>query len=218
MIRSKYTHLQLLKKLCRYSSTSKWKNLIDSVKGKAPPIRQIGDPVLRAQAKPVELPYLLTPEFKQLTELMIHAMRSKNGVGIAAPQIGVSLQVIAVEFTGFHLNKAIEKYGSRGVRKMEMSLYPLQIFVNPKLTVTNHATVAFKEGCLSMENYTAMVPRAKEVQIEARNLKGERVEFKVHGYTARIFQHEVDHLTGNLYVDSMLYKSLVNEKWRDHKS
>lgn len=181
-------------------------------------IRQVGDPILRARAKPVELAYLIAPEFKEMVDELVSTLRKKNAAGIAAPQIGVSLQVIAAEVTGHDLKIAIQKYGSKGVTKMQMTLFPLTVMINPKIRVIDPTTVAFKEGCLSVQNFTAVVPRSQEIAVEALNLEGETINFTAVGWTARIIQHEVDHLNGNLFVDCMSYKTLTNEKWRSYKS
>ena len=61
-----------------------------------------------------------------------------------------------------------------------------------------------------------MIPRAKEIEVTALTPDGEEIKFRAHGWTARIIQHEMDHLQGNLIIDSMMYKSLINEKWRDY--
>ena len=110
-----------------------------------------------------------------------------------------------------------EKIWSKGVSKMEMSLFPLKVLINPKIEIIDPTVVSFKEGCLSIHRFSGVVPRAKQIKVEALNIDGENINFLAHGWTARIIQHEVDHLHGNLFVDSMLYKSLMNEEWRNHK-
>jgi len=179
-------------------------------------IQQIGDPILRKQARKVELAALISTEFQDIIHELVSTMRKNNAAGIAAPQIGYSMQVIALEVTGNDLKLAMNKYGSRGVSKMQMSLFPLKILINPKLKIIDPTHVTFREGCLSMKYFSAMVPRAKEVEIQALNEHGDAIKFQAHGWTARILQHEMDHLQGNLFVDSMMYKSLANEKWKIH--
>lgn len=181
-------------------------------------VRQIGDPLLREKSKPVQFDYMFSPEFNKIVETMIQTMRGKKAVGISAPQIGASLRVIAVEFNGQHLQQSLKKFGSNGIKKMQMQIYPLKVVINPEMKIIDPTTVAFKEGCLSMEGYSAVVPRLKEVQISGLSQKGEKLKFDVTGWIARIFQHEMDHLDGHLYVDSMQYKTLVFEKWKDYTS
>ena len=179
---------------------------------------QIGDPILRQKSKPVQFDYMLSQEFNQLVELMVKTMRDKKGVGIAAPQVGASLRVIAVEFNGHHLQQNLKKFGANGVQKMQMQLFPLKVVVNPEVKIIDPTTVAFKEGCLSMEGYSAIVPRVKEVQISGQSTTGEKLKFNIAGWMARVFQHEMDHLDGHLFVDSMQYKTLIFEKWKDFAS
>eukprot|EP00112_Aurelia_sp_Birch-Aquarium-sp1_P022291 Seg624.3 transcript_id=Seg624.3/GoldUCD/mRNA.D3Y31 product="Peptide deformylase mitochondrial" protein_id=Seg624.3/GoldUCD/D3Y31 len=185
---------------------------------KTPKVRQIGDPLLRKKAMPVQFDYMMSPEFNKLVETMIQAMKDKKGVGIAAPQVGASLRVIAIEFNGNHLQKNLKKFGTNGVQKMQMQIYPLKVVINPEMKIIDPTTVAFKEGCLSMEGYSAIVPRMKEIQVSGFSRKGEKLKFNISGWMARIFQHEIDHLDGHLYVDSMQYKTLAFDAWKDHTS
>lgn len=198
------------------SSVPSWLRVLTGLK--AQKIRQIGDPVLREKAKPVQPEFMFSQEFNKLCETMIQSMRDKKGVGIAAPQIGASLRIIGVEYTGHHLQQSLKKFGIKGVQKMRMQLYPLQLVVNPEIKILDATTVAFKEGCLSMKGFSAVVPRMKQVEISGMDRKGERVKFVASGWIARIFQHEIEHLDGHIFLDSMQYKSLVNEEWKDHTS
>lgn len=201
-------------------NSSQWAvNIMNFLQGKKEKkVRQIGDPILREQARPVELPTLIQPEFKSMVEEMISVMRRKNGGGISAPQIGVPLQVIAFEVTGYDLKMAMEKYGSKGVSKMQMTLCPLTVLINPKIKVTDPTQVTLRETCLSVEDYSALVPRVKEIKVEALSQEGQNIEMFANGWTARIILHEIDHLQGNLFVDSMIYKSLRNERWKHFKT
>ena len=183
----------------------------------APTIRRIGDPLLREEAKPVEMAYLSTPHFKEVTDKMISTMRKGESYGISAPQIGHSLQVVAYEFTGSHMKKYMQLYGSSALSTMEMRLCPLTVLVNPHIEVTDPTVLAYRETCLSMPGYSALVPRCKAIKVKGLTLDGVVLDFSVSGWIARIIQHEVDHLRGNLFVDSMLYKSLINEEWRNFR-
>ena len=181
-----------------------------------PKVRQIGDPVLREVAQPVEPLTIQTTEFKKLLEVMIKTMRAHQAVGIAAPQIGVGLQVFAMEHTPEHMNRLKEMgFTLEDLRQKQMDIVPLKIFINPELKITNGKMVAFREGCLSLEGFSGVVPRALEVEVRGLNEDGEAVCWKASGWPARIVQHEVDHLRGNIYVDSMTYKSLMNNNWND---
>lgn len=183
---------------------------------KVPKIRQIGDPVLREVAVPVDLLSLHTAEFKKLLQVMVETMRASKAVGLAAPQIGVGLQVFVMEYTKGHM-EILKKRGFTldDFRRMQMDIVPLKTFINPEVKVTNSKMVAFKEGCLSVEGFSGVVPRAVEVEVTGLNENGEPVSWKASGWAARIIQHEVDHLRGNIYVDSMVYKSFMNNNWND---
>ena len=183
---------------------------------KVPKVRQIGDPILREVAVPVDQLSLHTTEFKKLLQVMVETMRAANAVGLAAPQIGVGLQVFVMEYTKGHM-ETLKKRGFTldDFRRMQMDIVPLKTFINPEVKVTNSKMVAFKEGCLSVEGFSGVVPRAVEVEVSGLNENGEPVSWKASGWAARIVQHEVDHLRGNIYVDSMVYKSFMNNNWND---
>lgn len=183
---------------------------------KVPKVRQIGDPILREVAVPVDQLSLHTAEFKKLLQVMVETMRAANAVGLAAPQIGVGLQVFVMEYTKGHM-ETLKKRGFTldDFRRMQMDIVPLKTFINPEVKVTNSKMVAFKEGCLSVEGFSGVVPRAVEVEVSGLNENGEPVSWKASGWAARIVQHEVDHLRGNIYVDSMVYKSFMNNNWND---
>ena len=198
-------------------NSSSWMESLSSLLGpKVPKVRQIGDPILREVAVPVDQLSLHTAEFKKLLQVMVETMRAANAVGLAAPQIGVGLQVFVMEYTKGHM-ETLKKRGFTldDFRRMQMDIVPLKTFINPEVKVTNSKMVAFKEGCLSVEGFSGVVPRAVEVEVSGLNENGEPVSWKASGWAARIVQHEVDHLRGNIYVDSMVYKSFMNNNWND---
>lgn len=181
---------------------------------KDPQVRQVGDPVLREQAEPVELSFIHSQDFKAMVERMVKKMRSHNGAGIAAPQIGVGLQVIAMEYTGKHIKKLKDDgFSDKELKRMGIALIPLKVFINPRLKIVDPNLVAFRESCLSVDGYSALVPRAREVELSALDMSGNPVSWHAAGWPARILQHEIDHLKGNLYIDSMLFKTFMNNKW-----
>ena len=197
--------------------TSWMENLKSIIVGSnVPKVRQIGDPVLREVAQPVEPLTIQTAEFKKLLEVMIKTMRAHQAVGIAAPQIGVGLQVFAMEHTQEHMNRLKQiGFTLEDLRQKQMDIVPLKIFINPELKITNSKMVAFREGCLSLEGFSGVVPRALQVEVRGLNENGEAVCWNASGWPARIVQHEVDHLRGNIYIDSMTYKSFMNNNWND---
>lgn len=180
-----------------------------------PKVRQVGDPVLRETASNVDPAVIQTPEFKNLIDTMVQVMRNKTGVGIAAPQIGVGLQVFAIEYTGQHYKRLKEVHGfsDKEIKRMGIALVPLKVFINPALKIVDSNMLAFREGCLSVAGFSAIVPRAREVEVTALDNTGNRITWRAAGWPARIAQHEMDHLKGNLYIDTMLYKTFMNNEW-----
>jgi peptide deformylase len=152
-------------------------------------IVQVGEPVLRQAGKTLTPAEIVAPECQQLIELMRETMRNAPGVGLAAPQIGLPLQLAVIEDTGE--SEATER-----------SPVPFHVIANPRLELGDEI-VEFYEGCLSVEGFQALVPRARSVRVHALNHKGESVIIDATGWYARILQHEIDHLGGTLYIDRM---------------
>ena len=174
---------------------------------------QIGNPVLRQVAKPVPRDKISTPEFQQLLDHMIRIMRETQGVGLAAPQVGISLQVFCMEFTERHLKLR----GPDKAADLQMTELPLTILINPHLTVTNHSIITREEGCLSVGGYIGRVARATAVQVKGINRHGDDEQHDLIGWSARIAQHEVDHLQGVIYVDKMAADSFKSVLCEEHK-
>jgi peptide deformylase len=173
-----------------------------------PPVVQVGNPLLRAFAAPVEPRELETPEFRALVDTMVHVMRAAPGVGLAAPQIGVSKQIIVLE----DREELMARLDTEALAARERIPLPLTVIVNPTLRILDEDRGAtFVEGCLSMAGYVALVRRAAVVEVTGLDATGfdirERV-WRVRGWPARILQHETDHLNGTLYVDRMYPRSL----------
>jgi peptide deformylase len=140
-------------------------------------VRRYGDPVLRRKAEPISA---ITPEIKQLIADLTESMYYALGIGIAAPQIGVSLRVILVDD------------GEGGARAL----------VNPRITAQGGKTVA-EEGCLSIPGIFAPVERAEWVDVEALDGEDQPLSFQARGLPARVIQHEIDHLDGLLFIDRL---------------
>ncbi|XP_024939122.1 peptide deformylase, mitochondrial isoform X2 [Cephus cinctus] len=153
-------------------------------------ICQVGDPVLRTQAMPVEPEIICTKDFQALLGHLKDVMKWYNAVGLAAPQIGLPWQIFAVEVTKSHL-KSIPKE-MRDAQGMEE--IPFQVFINPTLRVTDYTVLRLPERCESIRGYSADVPRSKEVEVTALTEKGKSITWIAKGWSARIVQHEYDHL------------------------
>jgi len=168
-------------------------------------IVQAGDPVLRKQSRPLTKEEIASPSIKQLIELMREAMREAPGVGLAAPQIGVSLQLAVIEDRAEYIADVSEE----DLAERQRAAIPFHVIINPKLSFVDDSSAAFFEGCLSVEGFSAVVDRALNVRVECLNERGEEVTINAHGWYARILQHEIDHLNGTLYVDRMQTRTLT---------
>lgn len=114
-------------------------------------------------------------------------------MGVAAPQIGIPLQIFAVQVTKEQLDRITLQ-----VRETyEVEQIPLTYFINPTLNITNPAEVISNESCGSITGFGALISRAKEVEVKAFNLLGDTFSWQAKGWTARIIQHEYDHLQVN---------------------
>jgi peptide deformylase len=168
-------------------------------------IVQAGDPVLRKQSRPLTKDEITNPQTQQLIELMREAMREAPGVGLAAPQIGLSIQLAVIEDRDEYLAHASEDQ----LAERQRSSIPFHVIVNPKLRFLDDSSALFFEGCLSVEGYQAIVDRALNVRVECLNERGEEITINAHGWYARILQHEIDHLNGTLYIDRMKTRTLT---------
>ncbi|OWK15580.1 COG8 [Cervus elaphus hippelaphus] len=176
-----------------------------------PHVCQVGDPALRAVAAPVEPAQLAGPELQRLVERLVQVMRRRHCVGLSAPQLGVPLQVLALEFP-----EALFRACAPRVREArQMEPFPLRVFVNPSLRVLDSRLVTFPEGCESVAGFLACVPRFQAVQISGLDPRGEQVAWQASGWAARIIQHEMDHLQGCLFIDKMDSKTFTNIHWME---
>jgi peptide deformylase len=171
-------------------------------------IVQAGEPGLREVSQPLTLEQLRSAEVVGLIERMRETMRDAPGVGLAAPQVGVGLQLAVIEDRAELLTAiAPEQLARQGRRAV-----PFHVVVNPQLTLLGEP-VDFFEGCLSVSGYMAMVPRAARVRVDCWNEHGEPQLIEADGWYARILQHEIDHLRGTLYVDRMYSRSFCTEDY-----
>lgn len=152
------------------------------------PICRMGNPILRKKAQEISKDYLLSDDFTQLLVDMKDSMKHYGGIGIAAPQIGVDLQVAIIELSGMN------RYGE------EINL-PLTAFINPRISFLTDEQQGFWEGCLSVPGLRGYVERPLKVKVNYLNVKGEPQEIIAEGFLATVLQHELDHLEGILYID-----------------
>ncbi|HUJ61824.1 MAG TPA: peptide deformylase [Kofleriaceae bacterium] len=160
-------------------------------------IVQVGHPVLRQRARALSLDELASPRIQQLIVDMRDTMRAAPGVGLAAPQIGESIQLVVIEDPPeYHAKLPADELAAR-----ERASVPFHVLVNPTLVVRDDEVVHAFEGCLSFGGFSMIVPRARKVRVEALDEHGQRVVRVATGWYARILQHEVDHLGGTICID-----------------
>lgn len=155
-----------------------------------------GDPVLRAKGQRVTQ---VTHEIRTLAANMIETMRDADGVGLAAQQVGIALQLTVVDVSNVE-NRPSEMFVQGQLVALE-NWMPLTL-LNPQLTLSKER-LAGSEGCLSFPEITAEIMRAERVTCRADLLEGGTLEFEATGLLARALQHEHDHLHGILFIDRM---------------
>ena len=169
-------------------------------------IRQVGEPVLRQRARALTVEEIRSDPIQRLIEHMRDTMRQAPGVGLAAPQIGQSLRLAVIE----DREEYLQGVAPATLQERERAVVPFHVIINPRLTILQAAPAVFFEGCLSLDGFAALVPRALAVRVDALNEGGEPVVIRARGWYARILQHEIDHLNGTLYIDRMLSRSFMS--------
>jgi peptide deformylase len=142
------------------------------------PVRRFGDPVLRQKAKRIAK---VDKSIRRLVEDMIETMHDSHGVGMAAPQVGVSLRLIVIE----------------------ASEDDIQVLVNPEI-VKSFGERIVDEGCLSLPGYIGEVKRSVNLTVKAQNLDGKEIRIKADELLAQALEHEIDHINGVLFVDRLV--------------
>jgi peptide deformylase len=142
------------------------------------PIVTLPTPSLRERSVEVPVEEITTPEFQAYLDQLVRTMFVADGVGIASPQVGKNIRAIVV---------------NTGARP--------ECYMNPVLTKTSEAMIEGEEGCLSVPGQFGLVSRHKKVTVEAVNRHGKRVILDLKGFPAVVFQHEIDHLNGVLFID-----------------
>ncbi|HGJ67390.1 TPA: peptide deformylase [bacterium] len=157
-------------------------------------ITKYGNDVLRKVAEPVEE---INDEIKQIVDDMLEAMYKFEGVGIAAPQIGISKRIIIVD-----------------TEPSNPSSKPI-VLINPEI-VERYGEMNMEEGCLSVPEVRGDVKRAEKVVVEGLDLEGNKLRIEATDLSARAFQHEIDHINGTLFIDHLgrLKKQLIKNQLR----
>jgi len=154
-------------------------------------VARLGHPVLRQRASDVEVADIKAGKFNSLIEDMVETMHAYEGVGLAGPQVHLPMRIFV-----FEVEERVAK--KRGVPKVGVG-----VFFNATYEVVGSDTITDWEGCLSVPFLGGEVARAKKVRVRGIDHEGEEAEIEVSGFTARIFQHEIDHTDGHVYLDRM---------------
>ena len=160
-------------------------------------IRTYPDPVLRNKTARVET---IDNSLERLIEDMIATMHAAPGVGLAANQVGVALQLAVIDLSS---------------RENEEQRHPLIVIINPEI-LSMEGSITEEEGCLSIPDYSEKVKRAARVKVRAQDRKGNVFEIEAEGLLAKALQHEIDHLNGLLFIDhlSPLKKNIFKRRFK----
>ena len=151
------------------------------------PIYTYGHPVLREAAKTIDENY---PDIHALVKNMFDTMHSADGIGLAAPQIGLSIRLFIIDANEVANNHPECKDFKR-------------VMINPEITFLSDETIALEEGCLSFPGIHEKVTRAVSIQVEYRDENFLKQNEKLDGFVARVVQHEFEHLNGGVFIDSI---------------
>ena len=167
-------------------------------------IAQMGEPVLRRRADPIDQAQIGSPFIQTLIDDMIETMHDADGAGLAAPQVYVSLQLCVIEV-------------NQNPRYPQFEPIPLTVLINPVVTplvgeggeLSAEDSFQMYEGCLSVPGMRGQVTRPRRVRVQALDREGKALDFEWESFRAVVVQHETDHLLGTLYVDRADPKSLT---------
>jgi peptide deformylase len=168
-------------------------------------IAQLGEPVLRQQARPLRVDELATSEFRRLVDDMIETLHDSSGAGLAAPQVYESVQLVVIELDS-------------NPRYPSVDPIPRIVLINPRVTplvdmiagsIVPQDSIHVYEGCLSVAGMRGRVTRPRRVRIEALDVEGKPIDLECEGFCAAVVQHEIDHLHGVIYLDRADSKTLT---------
>jgi len=186
----------------------------------SPPVRlkivQTGEPVLRQTARPLTPEEIAHPAIQELIAHMRDTMRDAPGVGLAAPQVGLAIQLAVIEDREEYLNGIAPEL----LAERERRPVPFRVLINPVIVERSEESVEFFEGCLSVAGFSALVKRSRRVAVQYLDERAQPQHLEASGWFARILQHEIDHLQGVLYIDRMESRSFssldnMGRHWKD---
>jgi peptide deformylase len=157
-------------------------------------VARMGHPVLRTRARALDPGEITTPRIQQLIDDMFETMREYQGVGLAAPQVHQSLRLFVAGLPPARPGEEDDD---------DQESMPLMTLINPEITPVGSTMDEDWEGCLSIPGIRGKVPRAHEITVRAYDRNGKKIGLRASGFTARVIQHETDHLDGVLFFDRM---------------
>jgi peptide deformylase len=159
-------------------------------------VARMGHPVLRARARAIDAGEIKSQGVQKLIDDMFDTMREYQGVGLAAPQVHEAIRVFVAGF-------APAARGEDDQEEDQTEQVPLMALINPEIAFVGDEIEEDWEGCLSIPDIRGRVPRARQIVVRAFDRRAKRIELKATGFTARVIQHETDHLDGVLFFDRM---------------
>jgi len=153
-------------------------------------VAKLGHPVLRRVADPIPAERIKTTEIQRLIDDMFDTMIEYSGVGLAAPQVHQSLRLLITE-------EVTDPDSDHGI------LAERSAVINPEITFLTDELIAFYEGCLSIPDFRGRVPRIKRIRLKGFDRDGKAIDREIEGFPAVVYQHELDHLNGVIFLDRM---------------
>jgi len=168
-------------------------------------VAHMGHPVLRTPGRAIDVGEVKSTRIQQLIDDMFETMNEYQGVGLAAPQVHESIRLFVAGFPPSSSRRAPSRLMDARDEEDEESdnRVPLMTIINPEITIVGEETVEDWEGCLSIPDIRGRVPRARQIVVRALDRRGKRIELRASDFTARVIQHETDHLNGVLFLDRM---------------
>jgi peptide deformylase len=160
-------------------------------------VARMGHPVLRTRARAIDAGEVKSARIQQLIDDMLETMNEYQGVGLAAPQVHEGIRLFVAGFAPSRPRPGGDPEGE------EDEGVPLMTLINPEITTIGDEIDEDWEGCLSIPEIRGKVPRARDIIVRAMDRRGKRTEIRASGFTARVIQHETDHLDGILFFDRM---------------
>lgn len=151
-----------------------------------------------------------SPKIQQVIKSLQTVIDRYDAIGLCAPQIGESFRIVCVQCT----NRQLVGWPEDVIKERGMDIIPKRILINPVIEIVDKTLVSQREGCCSVHGYSAFVPRAKEVTVKALDENGDSVNWRVKNWTARIVQHEIEHLDGTMFTDKMVLETFMLNYWK----